>query len=150
MAMAVVGILSAVAIPTFMGYMKRSKKTEAELQLNRLGKAAKRAYLETGKFPTGMAALTPPEPCCGQPNNHCRAVPEQYAQSAVWRALDFMVDEPSLYQFSYTGADDGQAFVARAVGDLDCDGVSVTYELTGRVVDGTPSVVLTPPPPNAD
>src|SRR5262249_3785067 len=43
-----IGVLAGVAIPAFMDYMKRSKKTEAALRLNALGKAAKRAYTVSG------------------------------------------------------------------------------------------------------
>jgi hypothetical protein len=144
----VIGVLSAVAIPAFMDYMKRSKKTEASLQLNKLGKNAKRAYAETSSFPVGSAPLTPPTPCCGQPNNHCAAVPALYEADPVWRALDFQIDEPTLFQYSYSS--DGQHFVAKAIGDLDCDGVFITYELTGDALNGNPRVVLTEPAPNSD
>ena len=146
----VFGVLAAVAIPSFMDYTKRSKKTESALQLNKLGKNAKRAYIESNSFPPGTAALTPPEPCCGQPNNHCRAVPERYAADPAWRALDFQIDEPTLFQYSYSASSDGQSFIARAVGDLDCDGVFITYELRGTATNGNPSVTLIEPPPNAD
>jgi hypothetical protein len=145
-----IGILSAVAIPAFMDYMKRSKKTEAALQLNKVAKNAKRVYVETGKFPVGNAPLTPPQPCCGQPNNHCAAVPQLYAASPVWTMLDFQIDEPTLFQYSYRGSRDGQSFVAEAVGDLDCDGTFITYELKGSVTNGAPSVMLIEPAANAD
>ncbi len=146
----VIGMLAAVAIPSFMNYTKRSKKTEAALQLNKLGKDAKRAYIESNSYPPGTAALTPSEPCCGQPNNHCRAVPELYAADPAWKALDFQIDEPTLFQYSYSASADGQSFIAKAVGDLDCDGVFITYELRGTVTNGNPSVMLIEPPPNSD
>src|SRR5262249_23703819 len=79
LAMGLIGMLAAIAIPAFMDYTHRSKQTEEALQLNKLGKNAKRAYIETSAFPTGSAPLTPPEPCCAQPNARCRAVPELYA-----------------------------------------------------------------------
>src|SRR5215218_5621723 len=41
---AIIGILAAVAIPAFMDYMKKSKKTEASLQLNKIGKNSKVHY----------------------------------------------------------------------------------------------------------
>ena len=145
-----IGIMAAVAIPAFMDYMKRSKKTEAALQLNRIAKNAKRAYAENGKYPAGSAPLTPSQPCCGQPNNHCAAVPQLYASSPVWTALDFQISEPTLFQYSYRGSPDGQSFVAKAVGDLDCDGTFITYELTGSAANGVPSVMLAEPPPNSD
>jgi Tfp pilus assembly protein PilE len=149
-ALAMVGILSAVAIPAFMDYMKRSKRTEANLQLNKLGKNLKRAYIENAMFPIGTAPLTPAQPCCGQPNNRCRAVPEQYAASPVWRALDFEIDEPTLFQYSYTSSADGQHFTAKAVGDLACNGRIITYVLEGSVVQGNPTITLTEPPLNGD
>src|SRR3954463_16701062 len=49
----VLGVGAAVAIPAFMDYTKRSKKSESALQLNKLGKNAQRAYAETGSFPPG-------------------------------------------------------------------------------------------------
>lgn len=143
-------VITTVSIPAFMDYTKRSKKTEAALQLNKLAKNAKRAYVETSTYPPGSAPLTPPEPCCGKPNNHCPAVPELYAANPTWRALDFEIDEPTLFQYSYSASPDGQSFVAKAVGDLDCDGTFITYELRGTAVNGNPATQLIEPPPGAD
>jgi len=42
-----------------------------------------------------------------------------------------------------------KAFVAQAVGDLDCDG-TCTHELTGSVSGSVLRVQLTEPPPNAE
>jgi hypothetical protein len=145
-----IGIVSAVAIPAYMDYMKRSKKTEASLQLNKIARNAKRTYAETGVYPPGSAPLTPPRPCCGQPENHCPAAPALYASNPVWKAIDFQIDEPSLFQYSYSASADGQRFVARAVGDLDCDGATITYELTGTVSQGVAMATLTEPPLDAD
>ena len=50
---AIIGILAAVAIPAFLEYMKRSKTTEASLNLNKIGKAAKRVKGEIGTLPGG-------------------------------------------------------------------------------------------------
>jgi type II secretory pathway pseudopilin PulG len=149
-AVTVIGILSAVAIPAFMDYTKRSKRPEAALNLNKLGKNAKRVYSEMARFPAGTAPLTPPRSCCGQPNNHCAAVPALYAADPTWVALDFQIDEPTLFQYSYTASADGQRFVAQAIGDLDCDGIPITYELVGTVENGNPRVTLTEPAPNSD
>src|SRR5256885_8574405 len=76
---AIIGILAAVAIPSFMDYIKRSKKVEATLQLNKIGRNAKRTYSETASYVVGTAAQLPLHPgsggCCGGPNNHCSAAP---------------------------------------------------------------------------
>src|SRR3954462_10976037 len=88
---AIIGILAAVAIPSFMDYIKRSKKTEASLQLNKIGKNAKRVYSETGSYP-GSTSARLPKPntannCCGGAatlNNHCAAAPSDFVADAVW------------------------------------------------------------------
>jgi type IV pilus assembly protein PilA len=153
---AIIGILAAVAIPAFMDYMKRSKKTEAALQLNKIGKNAKRVYSETSSYVTGTAGELPAKPgtggCCGGTGaspNHCAAVPASFAADATWKALDFQIDEDSLFYYDYTGAS-SSTFTAKATGDLDCDGTEIVYTLAGTAVSGNPAVVLTEPAVNAD
>jgi type II secretory pathway pseudopilin PulG len=144
---ATLGVLAAVAIPAFMDYTKKSKVSEAALQLNRLGKNAKVAFITTAEFPKGTAALTPAASCCGGPKNHCVSTPADWA-TPVWQALDFQLEQPSLFQYSY--ASDGATFTATAVGDLDCDGTMITYTLNGTADQGNPHLTLTEPPPNSD
>ena len=149
---AIIGILAAVAIPAFMDYMKRSKKTEASLQLNKIGKNAKRAYSEASSYVVGTSAVLPVKPgtggCCGGPNNHCAPVPATFAGDATWKQLDFQIDEPSLFYYSYVGA--ATVFTALATGDLDCDGTEIIYTLAGTATNGNPAVTLTEPAINAD
>jgi prepilin-type N-terminal cleavage/methylation domain-containing protein len=153
---AIIGILAAVAIPAFMDYMKRSKKTEAALQLNKIGKADKRAYAESASFVVGVAPVTPSPPgggtgvaCCGGPNNHCDVdlTPGGFG-NPTWKKLDFQMEEPSLFVYSYNGA--ATTFTATAEGDMDCDGVPIIYTLAGTAIGGNPAVTLTEPPPNTD
>ena len=47
---AIIGILAAVAIPAFMDYMKKSKKTEASLQLNKIAKNSKAYFITNARF----------------------------------------------------------------------------------------------------
>ena len=143
---AIIGILALVAVPAFMDYMKKSKKSEASLQLNKIGKNLKVYYITESKFPAGEVALTPSESCCNT-GGKCLSTPDTWKQP-VWQALDFQIDEPSLFQYSYES--DGKTFTAKAVGDLDCDGVMITYELRGTSDGGAPRTMLTEPAPNAD
>jgi type IV pilus assembly protein PilA len=151
---AIIGILAAVAIPAFMDYVKRSKKTEAALQLNKIGKNAKRVYSETSSYVIGTAGQLPAKVatgCCnggGTAPNHCKAVPASFAADTVWKALDFQIDEDSLFVYDYTGA--ATTFTALATGDLDCDTTEITYTLNGTAVNGNPAVNLIEPPPNSD
>lgn len=123
------------------------RKNEAELQLNKIGKNLKTYYIVNAAFPQGAAKQLPAKSCCGQPNNRCAAT-QDWLSDPVWQALDFSIDEDSLFQYSYTS--DGKTFHAEAIGDLDCDGISITYKLDGDALDGKPRVTLTPPPPNSD
>jgi prepilin-type N-terminal cleavage/methylation domain-containing protein len=151
---AIIGILAAVAIPAFMDYMKRSKKTEAALQLNKIGKNSKRVYSETSSYVVGVAGEEPAKVatgCCnggGKDVNHCKAVPASFAADSVWSALDFQIDEDSLFVYDYTGA--ATSFTATATGDLDCDTTEIVYTLAGTAVSGNPAVQLTEPAVNAD
>jgi prepilin-type N-terminal cleavage/methylation domain-containing protein len=149
---AIIGILAAIAIPSFMDYIKRSKKVEASLQLNKIGRNAKRSYSETASYVVGTAPQLPHHPgtggCCGGPSNRCSAVPTQFASDPVWRQLDFQIDEDSLFYYNYTGA--LTTFTATATGDIDCDGTEIVYTLTGTAANGNPAVVLTEPPVNTD
>ena len=149
---AIIGILAAVAIPAFMDYMKRSKKTEASLQLNKIGKNAKRVYAETSSYVVGTAGPTPAKPgtggCCGGPNNKCAPVPASFAADTTWKALDFQIDEATLFYYNYTGT--ATDFTATATGDLDCDTTEIVYSMTGTSTNGNPAVTITEPPPNAD
>jgi len=152
---AIIGILAAVAIPAFMDYMKRSKKTEASLQLNKIGKNSKRIYSETASYSTISGAQLPTPTgaggCCGGGGveaNHCLAVPATFVADPGWAALDFQIDEDSLFSYKYDGT--ATTFVATATGDLDCDGTPIVYTLNGTAVAGNPAVALTEPPPNSD
>jgi prepilin-type N-terminal cleavage/methylation domain-containing protein len=148
---AIIGILAAVAIPAFMDYMKRAKKTEAALQLNKIGKNNKRTYSEASSFvnTTATAAPTPSGVgCCySASNNHCPVDTAAFA-STGWKQLDFQIDEPSLFFYTYTGGTN--AFTAFAQGDLDCDGTAISYTLTGTAVNGNPAVSLSEPGVNDD
>jgi type II secretory pathway pseudopilin PulG len=156
---AIIGILAAVAIPAFMDYMKRSKKTEASLQLNKIGKNSKRQYQETSKYVTGTAPTTPSQPgsggCCdgtgknGNNPNHCAPdlTPGGFGHP-VWQALDFSIEEDTLFYYDYNGT--ATSYTAMATGDLDCDANQITYVLTGTAVNGQPAYSLSEPPASDD
>jgi type IV pilus assembly protein PilA len=143
---AIIGILAAVAIPAFMDYMKKGKRSEAELNLNAIGKSAKTYYTEHSQFPqTASPGLTPAAACCGQPGNKCVVNAADWTGVASWDALDFQITEPNYFQYNYTtSATDVMA--ATATGDLDCDTTTVTYTLDGTAPGGNAAVALTKPP----
>jgi prepilin-type N-terminal cleavage/methylation domain-containing protein len=147
---AIIGILAADAIPAFMDYMKKGKAAEAELQLAKIKTNAKASYNTDSAYPAVTTTLTPTQNCCTQnvgSKKKCAVVATDWATSS-WQALDFQLDEPFYFQYSYTGT--STAYTATAVGNLDCDATSITYTLTGAVVNGSPSSSLTKPAASTD
>lgn len=119
--------------------------------LNKIAKDAKTEYMANDAFPKGKAATLPENDsagCCGGPGGKCK-VSSAWATDPIWSLLDFRIDEPSQFRYSYESAD-GQSFTATAVGDLDCDGKTITYTLTGSAKDGAPITTLVAPAANAD
>jgi prepilin-type N-terminal cleavage/methylation domain-containing protein len=139
---AIIGILAAVAIPAFMDYMKKSKKTEASLQLNKISKNNKVVYNTTASYVTFNGAAKPTMTNCKG------AVETDWASDSGWASLDFQIDEPNLFQYTYTGGT--STATATAVGDLDCDTTMITYTLSMSAPNGNASGVISEPPPNSD
>ena len=137
---AIIGILAALAIPAFVGYVRRSKTAEATGNLNQLFKAAASYYEQerSGQAITSAASvhcvvgadvLTPADPS---------DVKQAYVAPANAAALGFSISD-----FVYFGY--GQAvgigltcnvpkstaavYTFFAEGDLDNDGVNSRFEM---------------------
>ncbi|HLL21229.1 MAG TPA: prepilin-type N-terminal cleavage/methylation domain-containing protein [Kofleriaceae bacterium] len=169
---AIIGILAAVAIPAFMDYIKKSKSSEASLNLNKIGKAQKVNFDASQTFVAAAGAAAPtggPGPglhCCGGTgnplggtsttvNNKCDASKTAWQDSAGWQELEFSVNEPSQYQYSYpapaTPSGTGAFAEAFAAGDLDCDGTGSSWTLQATAVSNGTSITgagtsIIPPP----
>lgn len=143
--MAVVGMVAAIAVPAFMDYMKKGKTTEASLYLLRVAKSAQAYHAANSAFPIGDAPLTPATPCCQGKSGKCE--PAAW-QDKLWTELDFQIDEPT--RFQYRAHSDGKTLDVEAVGDLDCDGITVTYKMHAVSADGNAVVTFEEPAPNSD
>ena len=150
---AAIGVLAAVAVPAFLDYMKKSKASEASVELNAIGKLLKRYYAENASFPKGDAGPTPDFPtCCGLQSdgqgvdNKCPNSASAWRKDKVWTELGFAMSEPSQYRYTYHS--DGKTAKVQAIGDADCDGQFATFELTVDVdAGGNPHANLVKPQP---
>jgi type II secretory pathway pseudopilin PulG len=141
----VLGIVAAVAIPSFMDYAKKAKRSEAQLNLNRARHAAMAYYAENAQFPTQSSGPTPAlGECCRSPGHKCSPDYTLW-QTEPWRSLDFTIDEPSMFSYSYEGSPDGQSFTLTAHGDLDCDNNYADYVLKVSAPGGNPTYELIEP-----
>ena len=158
---AIIGILAAVAIPAFMEYMKKSKSSEASLNLNKIGKNQKTKFQAESTFTVGPGAALPTHTgkgCCGgtggassagEVTNKCAATSSLFQADPAWKDIEFSMDEPSQYFYSYDGASD--LATAWAIGDLDCDQKESTWTMNLKpVTNGSTyvgaSATLVPPP----
>lgn len=148
---AIIGVLSTVAIPSFMKYIRRAKTTEAALSIRKIFDGAVSYYESEHATSSGAilpkqfpAAVTTPTPtlgtCCASPGQKC-APSATYWSGQTWQALNFSVDDPHYYSYSFPSSGTGvnAVFDATANGDLDCDSVYSTFSRRGSV-DSTGNV----------
>jgi prepilin-type N-terminal cleavage/methylation domain-containing protein len=143
-------ILGVVAFPAFQTWIKKSKTSEAKELVHTMYENAHQYYVNNpSRFPAPSTAMTPAQETCCDSGGKC-APSRAYWRSApdgeVWAALEFSVDDPHYYSYQYEAVDpvkqgvrDKATFIARARGDLDCDGQYATFELHGVVDDGGPA-----------
>jgi type II secretory pathway pseudopilin PulG len=140
-AFALQGMLAAVAIPSFIGYIQKAKRVEATEGLDRIHRALRSlganeradssGRITTYRLPRGDSGWTPTSPCCGSGQDK-RCVPNKADwDRSPWKDLQFAHQRPHYYQWRYQS--DGSSFTAEARGDLDCDGEYSSYVLTGSI-----------------
>jgi hypothetical protein len=142
--MGATGVSAAVAIPAFMRYIEKAKSSEAEQLVRRIVDGARAHYHnppqsgltpEPKHVPRESVGPTPPAgACCASGDGKCAPDPALWSHP-TWQALNFSIEDPHYYSYQYEVLDGGKAFVARAIGDLDCDGVLSTFELEGRITE---------------
>ncbi len=128
------GVMAAVAVPAFMKYIRRSKTAEATMNVRKMFDGAVAFYAEHQRFPQ-TTPLSPGQPAC-QGGESTKMPPNPDAWTAPgWQELNFSVDDPHYYRYEFVseGSGPGAQFTARAIGDLNCDGVLATFERVGRV-----------------
>lgn len=149
---AILGILAAIAIPAFTKYVRRSKTTEAVMNLRKMFDGSV-AYYERdfsdrqgetvlSQFP-GVQDPVDPTPgsdfCCGQVGDKCdpRNTPNGAWEHPVWQGLNFAVDDPHYFWYHYrsNGTGFGSNFTASAMGNLNCNQAWSTFERVGGVTE---------------
>lgn len=162
---AIIGILAAVAIPAFVKYIRKSKTAEAGGNLSKIVQGAI-AYFDvdhassTGTVlpkcmpgggtvfssQSGGTGAYPTSGCCPQKCT-AGAAPQDDWSGNGWKALNFSVNDPHYYQYSFqaTGGTNGccvngtvcdVGYLAQATGDLNCDTTKSTYTRKGALSGG--------------
>ncbi|MGH7270369.1 MAG: hypothetical protein ACREJ3_08045, partial [Polyangiaceae bacterium] len=140
-AFALVGVLLAIAVPTLAREVRLSRFVEPVDGLRRMGASAvafASSHPIAQAFPPS-SPLTPGAP----PRGRCEVDPPGTWDTPTWIALDFRPSPPSVahcfaFRFDSTLAPAQSTFRADAHGDLDGDGLTSTFEVTGHAVEGDP------------
>src|SRR5258708_4939525 len=149
-AFAVVGSVLAVAVPPFVREVHASRLAEPIDGLKRIGGSAVAYAIDPPFLPAAAsvapgqgfppsAPMTPSIP----PRGHCEPDGPGAWEDPAWRTLDFRPVPPGRphcfsFAFDSTLAPPRSSFQAHAHGDLDGDGITSTFQLSGQYVDGDP------------
>jgi hypothetical protein len=153
-AAAIVGAAGLITLPAFSRSIRRSRTSEAIAELSRMW-AASVTYYEADHFGEDGRRLPKQFPASSSGSGssggapaplessvECSCLPEGHCPggSAVWNdpswsALQFSMSVPHVYMPHYVASGTGKdaTFVAKATGDLDCDGVVATFERDGKI-----------------
>jgi type IV pilus assembly protein PilA len=140
---AIIGILAAIAIPAFIGYVRRSKTSECTSNLKALFTGAS-TYYNQERFTQGLAGTSSTN-CIVADSGPFPAAPgaqkqtHAFSAEASFAALGFSVADPVYYGYQITANGGGDAcataagtadvYTFQAFGDLDGDGTQSTFEL---------------------
>jgi type IV pilus assembly protein PilA len=144
-AVAIIGVMSATAIPAYMNYIRRSKTSEAAMNVRKLFDSALTYFLSehadangvivNKMFPTDRTWTPTSNACCNAPNVAGKCSPSPtYWVHPVWTALNFSVDDPHYYVYSAirnpnaVTQQPGHQYVLGAQGNLDCDNFQSLFQ----------------------
>lgn len=117
-----IGIVAAVALPAFIGYVREAKIAEAETNVMAISSGLEAYYLMNREVPD--LEPTPATPPCDKQLWPATADPR-------WADLGFSPADPLHY--SYEIEVTGNRFTIRARGNLDCDSYFSSFERSGTV-----------------
>ena len=141
---AILGILAAVAIPAFLKYIKRSKTTEATMNVRKLYDSSVTYFAGEHTSPAGaiiqaqFSATTATLPTLATIGDvKVTTLPSSWDADDTWNSLQFSVSDPSYfaYQYDTAGVTNDSKFTATAFGNLDGDAIFSTFTRVGSVID---------------
>lgn len=159
---AIIGILAAVAIPAFLKFIRKSKTSEASLNLKSIGDGAVSwfdaehadtngdplpKHFPSSLSPTGFAtdvSTMPTAAPCSSSNPLYKKNSNRW-EGSPWRNLKFGINKAHYFQYQYSQANTGTAavFSLFAHADLDCDTKQSTYHVRANVAPQTGEVERT-------
>jgi prepilin-type N-terminal cleavage/methylation domain-containing protein len=159
---AIIGILSAVAIPAMSKYVKKARTVEAPGQIFKMWAGALAYYEADHADSTGVqtkrvfpgadsASGTVGTSCCGKgPGDMCPGNDSLYQTDAVWKALSFNMSQPYHYRPLFRSYDTNTTppycatfpcAYMHVAGDLDCDSILAQFFSVGYAPKNTSNAI---------
>ena len=145
MAVMILGLLASIAIPSYVRFIRRSKTSEAVVNVRRMFDGAVTCYQmdsvsregegQAPRFPSSVGPTPVTNSCCSDNGiTRCPANADLFTAFS-WNKLNFSISDPHFYWYTFESKGDGATaqFTARASGNLDCDDVYSTFERLGYV-----------------
>ncbi|HTV22621.1 MAG TPA: prepilin-type N-terminal cleavage/methylation domain-containing protein [Polyangiaceae bacterium] len=159
---AIIGVLAALAIYGVRKYLANAKTAEARTAIGRIAKDASSAWdretMSAGVMDPGDSRINSKQLCVSAPavpDDAAKIANQKYQSSTAdwktggWTCLRFSMDGPQYFQYEYTSSaaagtpgavnDD---FSAIARGDLNGNGVTSSFTLTGKVISQSDELTL--------
>lgn len=141
-ALSLTGTIAATMIPTFLRNLHASRLSEPVEGLKRI--AAHATLRAAGLPPESAYPVSAPFTPAVTPRGELVLDPPGTWDTPTWRTLDFGFETPHAYSFAFesSNTDSRSTFVARARGDLDGDGVTSSFSISGSVDRGAEPKLL--------
>jgi type IV pilus assembly protein PilA len=141
----ILGVLAAIAIPSFIGYVRRARTSEAIQTLGTMYGAASALYV--AEHSGRQVSSTVVTACVAEPNSLSPSNPTSFKQAftggAGFEELAFKMPDFVYYGYGFTSignaggitcfansASLNEVYTFYARGDLDADGARSTFELS--------------------
>src|SRR3712207_488607 len=114
---AIIGILAAIAIPAFEKSIRRSKASEALVNVRRIYDGTVTSFQSDGvnrdgailqpRFPDPVAATPGVDACCREGvAGHCLVKPDDWKPD-TWQKLQFAMQDPFFYWYTFDSVGEG-------------------------------------------
>jgi prepilin-type N-terminal cleavage/methylation domain-containing protein len=117
-----IGVLLAVAIPAFAKYVRKTRTSEAMMNVATIVALERSYYIDHRAY----------VPCPATPQAVPKGKDATWPGGEAWDRIGFHPESAVRYQYEVEVKVKDGAFTARARGDLDGDGIASLFELVGQ------------------
>lgn len=133
------------AVSAFDDYTTKARRSEADLQLNRIERQIKVYQIEKGELPASTKR-TPDQPACTQGGSKQRVTAAEW-RAGGWSAIDVAIDDRLSCQYEWTKDSATKGHIT-AYCDLDCDLQESVTKTDLEVIDGNVTATHHPATPD--